>query len=176
MASIIRAEDVVGRLGGDEFVILIHRLGTDESSARDGALLVADKLIALVKEPLDFNGETLEVSASIGIRMLGSSTLDVPTALHEPDVALYHAKNTGRGRAAFFEGTEPTSWATGKVKPGGGRLASVPQLGEGPVQAGNQTVGVSPGKTHRGLDLDRVVERSVGTDKQAIVPEPVDDR
>mgnify|MGYP001613160571 FL=1 len=108
LPSIIRAEDVVGRLGGDEFVILIHRLGTDEPVARDRALLIADNLIALVKQPLELNGKILQVGASIGIRLLGSRTLDVPTALHEADVALYRAKDAGRGRAVVFEETEPT--------------------------------------------------------------------
>ncbi len=109
LPSIIRAEDVVGRLGGDEFVVLIHRLSTDEAVARDRAVLIADKLIALVRQPLEFKGKILQVGASIGIRLLGTSALDVPTALHEADVALYRAKEAGRGRAAFFEETEPTS-------------------------------------------------------------------
>ncbi len=109
LPSMIRAEDVVGRLGGDEFVVLIHRLGTDQPAARDRALVIADKLIALVRQPFEFNGTTLRVGASIGIRLLGSSTLDAPTALHEADVALYRAKDAGRGRAVLFEETEPTS-------------------------------------------------------------------
>lgn len=108
LPAIIRAEDVVGRLGGDEFVILIHRLGTDDRVARDRALVIADKLIALVKQPLAFNGKLLQVGASIGIRLLGSGALSVPTALQEADVALYRAKNAGRGRAVLFEETEPT--------------------------------------------------------------------
>lgn len=103
LQSTTRFEDVAGRLGGDEFFILIRHLDTDEGIARDFALRVANKLIEVVKKPIDFNGTTINVNTSIGIRLLGFEKLDTKTAIREADIALYRAKQTGRGRAVIFE-------------------------------------------------------------------------
>ena len=103
MLSITRAEDVVARLGGDEFVVLVSYLDDDERLARDKALLVANSLIELASNPFDFDGKTLHVGASIGIRLLDSDYVDPETAISEADSAMYRAKQAGRGCAVFFE-------------------------------------------------------------------------
>lgn len=103
MQSITRTEDVVARLGGDEFVVLISHLDVDERIAHDKASRIAKKLIGLVNKPFDFNGETLHVGASIGIRLLGFEELDAETAIRDADIAMYRAKQAGKGRAVFFE-------------------------------------------------------------------------
>ena len=103
LRSIVRSEDVVGRLGGDEFVFLMHRLGGDERIAHDSALRIAEKLINMINEPFEFNGKTLHVGASIGIRLLGFEELDMEIAISEADIAMYRAKEAGRGCAVFFE-------------------------------------------------------------------------
>lgn len=106
LRSIVRAEDVVGRivgrLGGDEFVVLIHRLGDNEQISRDRSLAVADKLIDSISKPVDFNSKSLQVGASIGIRLLGIEKLDPEEAISEADIAMYRAKKAGKGRAVFF--------------------------------------------------------------------------
>jgi len=101
--SIVRAEDVAGRIGGDEFVVLIYRLSADERKARDMALRIAENLIKVVNKPFDFNGQILQVGASIGIRLLGFEEMDTVAAMNEADAAMYSAKQAGGGCAAFFE-------------------------------------------------------------------------
>ena len=103
LRSVTRSEDVISRLGGDEFLVLINHLDADEQLARDLASLIAGKLINLVNEPIVFHGETLQVGASIGIRLLGFEQLDTETAISEADSAMYRAKQAGRGCAVFFE-------------------------------------------------------------------------
>jgi len=103
LQSIVRSEDIVGRLGGDEFIVLLHRLGGDERLAHDGALRVADTLIKKISETFDFSGKTLQVGASIGIRLLGFEEQDTETAIRQADRAMYRAKEAGRGCAVFFE-------------------------------------------------------------------------
>ncbi|NOZ09933.1 MAG: GGDEF domain-containing protein [Gammaproteobacteria bacterium] len=103
LRSIVRSEDVVGRLGGDEFVVLISRLGADDRLARDMALRVAENLINVISKPFDFKGGALRVGASIGIRLLGFEELDTETVMNEADIAMYRAKEAGRGCAVFFE-------------------------------------------------------------------------
>ena len=103
LRSNTRPEDSVGRLGGDEFVVLIHHLDANHEVARDIMLRMAEKLIKLVNKPIIFGGTSLIVGASIGIRLFGSEELDTETAIREADVAMYHAKQAGRGCAVFFE-------------------------------------------------------------------------
>jgi diguanylate cyclase (GGDEF)-like protein len=100
---IIRSEDIVGRLGGDEFIVLLPRLGGDERLAHDRALRVAETLIKTISNPFDFNDEILHVGASIGICLLGFEGQDMETAIREADIAMYRAKEAGRGCAVFFE-------------------------------------------------------------------------
>ncbi len=100
---ITRSEDIVGRLGGDEFAILINYFDANERMAHDKALRIAKKLINSVNKPFDFNGKTLHVGVSIGIRLLGFEKLDAETAIREADMAMYRAKQAGKGCAIFFE-------------------------------------------------------------------------
>lgn len=100
--TITRSEDIVGRLGGDEFAILIDYLDADERIAHGKALRIAEKLINSVNKPFDFNGKTLHVGVSIGIRLLGFEKLDAETAIREADMAMYRAKQAGKGCAVFF--------------------------------------------------------------------------
>lgn len=104
LRSAVRSEDVVGRLGGDEFVVLVHRLGADKQLANDKAMKLVGKLIDVVNRPFVFDGKTLQVGASIGIRLLGLEQMDTETAIREADMAMYRAKQTGKGRAVIFEG------------------------------------------------------------------------
>lgn len=101
--SITRSEDVASRLGGDEFVVVINRLDSDKRAAAETAMRIAEKLIKLINNHIVFNDQTLHVGASIGIRLLGFEELDPKTALCEADVAMYRAKQAGRGYAILFE-------------------------------------------------------------------------
>lgn len=101
--SITRSEDVAARLGGDEFIILIHHLDADIQKVQDIALQVAEKLIDLVSKPINYKGTILNVGASIGIRLLGSEKVDIDTVIREADIAMYNAKQAGKGCAVFFK-------------------------------------------------------------------------
>ena len=103
LRTTVRSEDVVGRLGGDEFIILVHRLGADRQLANDKALKLVGKLIDVVNRPFIYQGQTVHVGASIGIRLLGLEQMDTETAIREADMAMYRAKQAGKGRAVIFE-------------------------------------------------------------------------
>jgi len=103
LRSVIRSGDIVGRLGGDEFVVLINRLDTDKHTAHNIVLRIAENLIDQLNKPFNVNSKTLHIGASIGIRLLGSEKLDMDTAMSEADIAMYRAKEAGKGGAVFFE-------------------------------------------------------------------------
>ncbi|MBO3742467.1 GGDEF domain-containing protein [Actinoplanes flavus] len=85
----VRAEDTVVRLGGDEFVILAEDL-TDA----EGALIVADRVVRALNEPIVVEGRTVHTPASLGIALArpGDKPDDV---LRDADTAMYVAKHRG---------------------------------------------------------------------------------
>jgi diguanylate cyclase (GGDEF)-like protein/PAS domain S-box-containing protein len=97
MGSALRETDVVGRFGGDEFVVLVT--GPDDSAIRDAA----DRLQAIFTKPFDIGlGRPYTSSGSIGIAL--STPESTPeTLLRDADVAMYRAKERGRGRAEEFD-------------------------------------------------------------------------
>jgi diguanylate cyclase (GGDEF)-like protein/PAS domain S-box-containing protein len=95
----VRAGDLVARLGGDEFVVLCQGV-VDE----DEALLVADRLLAHLSEPLHVSGTELRVSASVGVVLAGDTTA-ADDLLRDADVAMYQAKHGGKARTAVFDET-----------------------------------------------------------------------
>ena len=62
LTSGVRGSDTVARLGGDEFAVLLP----NEARLLD-ALAIGEKLLKAVSAPMDVNGTSLEVSASLNI-------------------------------------------------------------------------------------------------------------
>jgi len=91
----VRATDTVARFGGDEFAVLLDQ--TDEALA----VSVARRALARLAEPAVVAGRELEVAASIGIALQsGEGAGD--ELVRDADVAMYAAKDAGRGRHEVF--------------------------------------------------------------------------
>ena len=88
----------VARLGGDEFVVL-QTVGTD----RNAIDRLAQALIEAVGKPLVIENSELMPSTSIGIAIAPDDGADGGALLKNADLALYRAKEAGRGTFAFFE-------------------------------------------------------------------------
>jgi diguanylate cyclase (GGDEF)-like protein/PAS domain S-box-containing protein len=90
--------DTVARLGGDEFAVLQAAAGhRDESAA------LANILIDAIAEPYELCGHEVIIGASIGIALAPSDGSDSSELLKKADMALYQAKNDGRGVFRFFK-------------------------------------------------------------------------
>ena len=96
LASSVRAADTVCRYGGDEFLVLL----TEVSHGSD-AILVADKMIALISAPSQIGDHALRMTASIGISIYPDDGDDALTLIERADAAMYHAKRHGLGRSVF---------------------------------------------------------------------------
>ena len=92
----------VARLGGDEFVVL-QSVGRNASGDRNAIDRLAHDLIEAVGRPLRIEGNELAPSTSIGIAIAPFDGGDSGTLLKNADLALYRAKEAGRGTFAFFE-------------------------------------------------------------------------
>ena len=88
----------VARLGGDEFVVL-QNVGTD----RNAIDRLAQDLIQAIAKPLTIEGNELVPSTSVGIAIAPFDGGDAGALLKNADLALYRAKEAGRGTFAFFE-------------------------------------------------------------------------
>jgi diguanylate cyclase (GGDEF)-like protein/PAS domain S-box-containing protein len=90
--SALRATDTAARLAGDEFVVVCEDV-LDEREA----VLVADRIAAAVREPIDVGGRTVVLSMSIGIALSTSPSGDAMALLRDAGTALHRAKENGRG-------------------------------------------------------------------------------
>ncbi len=90
----IRGTDTIARVGGDEFVLILPEMTT-----KDAIDALAQRIIMRVQQPIDFDGKTCGVAASIGSTR--TTLYDEPTkdqVSRDADAALYHSKRLGRGR------------------------------------------------------------------------------
>ena len=97
LQGLAREQDCLARFGGDEFVLLAAGANRREAKA------LADRVLALFTTPLVVDGAALHISASIGIVTVPHAGLDAEILLKYADMALYHAKATGRNSSCEFE-------------------------------------------------------------------------
>lgn len=88
----------VGRIGGDEFAI-VWSAGCD----RERLSAVADQIIADLSKSFTIGAATLHVGATIGIAVCPADGILEEQLMRSADLALYRAKEAGRGGHAFFE-------------------------------------------------------------------------
>jgi diguanylate cyclase (GGDEF)-like protein len=92
LRGVVRRADSVARLGGDEFAVLL------QGEPAEAALEIADRLLQELAKPITLGpGITAHSGASIGIAF-GDADDSVDSLLRDADIAMYTAKNNGKGR------------------------------------------------------------------------------
>jgi diguanylate cyclase (GGDEF)-like protein/PAS domain S-box-containing protein len=94
----LRASDTVARLGGDEFAVLL------EAADERHAVLTAERLLAALREPITVAGRELVLGASIGVVSEPGGSASAEAIVRDADIAMYAAKESGRGRYEVFHG------------------------------------------------------------------------
>jgi diguanylate cyclase (GGDEF)-like protein/PAS domain S-box-containing protein len=98
----LRQADTAARLGGDEFAVLLEDGGDGVEAAE-----VASRILAALAGPFYLDGKEVFVRASIGIATAGDAPTTGPDGAEEllrnADVAMYMAKEAGKGRYQIFE-------------------------------------------------------------------------
>ncbi len=87
----------VGRLGGDEFQIVLAGRQTNVTLSN-----MANDIIKGLSQPYSINGQRIVIGASIGIARSPSNGLTTEAIIRNADLALYAAKDGGRGRYHFY--------------------------------------------------------------------------
>jgi diguanylate cyclase (GGDEF)-like protein len=98
LQSCVRATDTVSRGGGDEFTIIqVAPQSAEEIEA------LARRIIEVTSEPYDLEGRRATIGISIGISVARGDGMTADALLRNADMALYCAKEDGRGTWRFFE-------------------------------------------------------------------------
>jgi diguanylate cyclase (GGDEF)-like protein len=102
MRSIVRGSDYIARYGGEEFCILLPGTGEIQAAA------LGERLRRLYAEmAIDWNGNVLKSTVSIGVADSRQAGGDMETLIKAVDIALYQAKRQGRNVVVrFSEGVE----------------------------------------------------------------------
>ncbi len=102
LRQITRQTDILARLGGDEFALAIPNISQDK------ARQLAEKIFSSLQS-IDFkvDGQPFKITVSIGVAMFPQHGQNLQDLLANADLAMYQAKESGRGRIQFYSpGTE----------------------------------------------------------------------
>lgn len=97
MRGILRENDTLARMGGDEFAILL----TDLVDPND-AVKVVTKLLTVLRASYHLHNLDVFSSASLGLAFSPVDAKDGDTLLRYADMAMYQAKDAGRGTYAYY--------------------------------------------------------------------------
>jgi diguanylate cyclase (GGDEF)-like protein len=97
LQAVVRPSDTVARLGGDEFAILC------EGTSAEQASLVAQRVVDVLSAPIVVEGAEAFVGASVGVAVAHAGSMAGDGLIRDADIAMYRAKEAGRGRFVVFE-------------------------------------------------------------------------
>lgn len=105
VASVSGPGDTVARLGGDEFALLLEEVEKPQAVVR-----VAERIVAIGEQPIRLTSGDLPVTLSVGVAPLKGRVQPPEELLRAADIALYQAKNQGRGRYVVFDPAMDAVW------------------------------------------------------------------
>jgi diguanylate cyclase (GGDEF)-like protein len=97
LTNILANRGEIGRLGGDEFQIILPDI--DDRGALGE---IAEKIIQIVSQPYPVGDNRAIIGTSVGIAIAPYDGLEKDELIHSADLALYAAKNGGRGQFRFY--------------------------------------------------------------------------
>ncbi len=97
LMSASRLDDFIVRLSGDEFAMVVYN-----AAGESDVIAMAERLLSTLREPTEIAGQTVTVSASIGVALIPAHGRTVDDVLGNADLALYAAKHAGRAAVHLF--------------------------------------------------------------------------
>jgi diguanylate cyclase (GGDEF)-like protein/PAS domain S-box-containing protein len=94
----VRGSDTAARLGGDEFAVLLE----DNGDAEAAALEIAARLREALAAPVELEGRTVHVEASIGVAVVSQTAVTPADVVRNADIAMYKAKENGGSDLVVF--------------------------------------------------------------------------
>jgi diguanylate cyclase (GGDEF)-like protein len=88
---------LLARLAGDEFTLLLPNVGGPEEAER-----IAGRALEALSQPFRNAGQSTYMGASIGVALCPTHGADLTTLMKAADIAMYHAKGSGRSRVCLY--------------------------------------------------------------------------
>lgn len=98
LKACLRSGDTLARLGGDEFTAVLPEL-----SDRQDAMLIAEKFLECLRQPFQLAGQSVHISASIGIAIYPGDGESTDELIRNSDIAMYQMKAEGKNGYSFFD-------------------------------------------------------------------------
>ncbi|REL25667.1 EAL domain-containing protein [Thalassotalea euphylliae] len=92
-----RSQDLLFRFGGDEFVVVLQNI-----QAQQQVTEVAQRYLDALKKPYELHSNHYTIGASIGATTINNADFNPEDILRNADIAMYQAKDSGRGQVIFF--------------------------------------------------------------------------
>ena len=103
LESCVRTGDTVARLGGDEFVVILENLSKQTIKTAALADVIGNKIIKKLNENYVLDKYVHHSTPSIGVTLFNSYEKSIDTLMKQADIAMYHAKASGRNAIRFFD-------------------------------------------------------------------------
>jgi diguanylate cyclase (GGDEF)-like protein/PAS domain S-box-containing protein len=101
---LLTEDDLAGRMGGDEFTIVLTRQPDEQA-----AVLASQEFLNAFRAPHQIEDNELFVTASIGVALFPRHGQTVASLLRNADLAMYHAKNSGKNDVVVFRDKDHTA-------------------------------------------------------------------
>lgn len=97
VSEVLRPQDMLARIGGDEFGLIFDGIQSPDEAAQ-----IAARILASLRVPCEVGGVTVPIGASLGIVLTPRDGRESEVIMKHADLALYAAKEGGRGQYRFF--------------------------------------------------------------------------
>jgi diguanylate cyclase (GGDEF)-like protein/PAS domain S-box-containing protein len=104
LKRLLNEDDLAGRMGGDEFTIVLTRQPDEQT-----AVLASQEFLNAFRAPHQVEDNELFVTASIGVALFPRHGQTVAELLRNADLAMYHAKNSGKNDVVVFRAKDHTA-------------------------------------------------------------------
>nr|WP_170938620.1 GGDEF domain-containing phosphodiesterase [Halomonas campaniensis] len=94
ISHLLFGDDVLARVGGDEFLLLLHHVVDDD---------FFEKLLASIRQPLMIEGQSIHLTASLGVTFYPNDHVQGDVLLRHANQAMYRAKQRGRDTFHLFD-------------------------------------------------------------------------
>ncbi|UNL85812.1 EAL domain-containing protein [Priestia koreensis] len=101
--KLLVANDILSRFGSDNFLLVTSGLTRNEVHS------LAKDMLEAIQEVFFIEGESISLSASIGVSLFPKNSLVLNTLIRQADLAMYHTKKHGRNNLSFYEATMKTT-------------------------------------------------------------------
>ena len=93
-----RRTDILARLGGDEFAVVVS-----SKEAGEHLEMLARRIVDSINRPFEVDGHRVKIGVSLGLAVIEEACADVDELTNRSDMALYSAKETGRGTWQYYK-------------------------------------------------------------------------